>query len=528
MLQEVSERTHIRHEFTCPELSRVRRGMRTVIRALLEDDSAAEETEWLRHLLFTWLTIPLPFADFDSAPLLEGLGGPVAVGRLWGGDVLKAYVSALEGLAELRTMGSPLRTAVENILVSTAGSGACVRVFCHRKARPAFTSMYGWAELEEVGLVGFLHTPRDYRIAEPFDVLIKVGPLRRTGYSSLTGAVINAPRYRSLQQFTWSDLPDDTEFGRDPLLGVLDQGTEENPGQVGKRAYGGTLLWKRSEVRSGAEELFHTSSAETVDELTLFTRPAPQRVDSRAAVLVQIGADIAVMYPPNAEVIALSRKPSGAVEVASTIVSGLMGGESFLAWPDLGDVDLGGTHATDGAYSAIWKNRLAELFASRPIWLESELRREGLNLRRLRSCLENWTRRASSVIHAPQQQRHFEILIRVLRIQDEPCAGGRTSQAPWWLRAWAEIARSRGHAVQVGMHEQEIIQSELMAILGSVSGFLAQTAEAGRTFALPLSRAGLEGHVTFYYIDAVESGYRVPEAVLRTIVPLDRAYEWRV
>jgi hypothetical protein len=132
------------------------------------------------------------------------------------------------------------------------------------------------------------------------------------------------------------------------------------------------------------------------------------------------------------------------------------------------------------------------------------------------------------VIHAPQQQRHFEILIRVLGIGDEPVAGGRITQAPWWLRAWAEIARSRGHAVQVGMHEQEIIQSELISILGSVSGFLAQAAEAGRTFALPLSRAGLVGHVTFYHIGAVEVGYRVPETVLRTIVPLDRAYEWRV
>ena len=68
----------------------------------------------------------------------------------------------------------------------------------------------------------------------------------------------------------------------------------------------------------------------------------------------------------------------------------------------------------------------------------------------------------------------------------------------------------------------------LIAILGSVSGFLAQAAEAGRTFALPLSQAGLAGHVTFYHIDAVEVGYRVPETVLRTIVPLDRAYEWRV
>lgn len=526
MLQEGSERTQVRREFACPEFGRVRRGMRTIIGALLEGDSSTEETERLRYQLFAWLTTPLPFSDFASDPLLAGLGGPSVVGKLWGRDVMTAYVSVLEGLAELRTMHSPLRAAVEDILVSTAGSGASVRVFCQRSARPTFTSMYSWAELEQMGRVGFLHTPRDYRIAEPFDVLIKIGPLRRTGYSSLTGAVLNAPRYRSLQQFTWSGLPDDKEFGRDPLLSVLDHGIEEGSGRAGRRTYGAALLWKRSEVRSGMEESSHNSS-ETADELTLFARPTPQRAESRAAVLVQIGTDIVVMYPPNAEVITLQTKPSGAMEVAPTTVHNLTA-ESFLAWPAIGAVDLGRTHATDGAYSATWKSRLIELLVSRPIWLESELRSEGLNLRHLRSCLENWTRPASSVIHAPQQQRHFEILIRVLGIGYEPVVDGRALQAPWWLRAWAEIARSRGHAVQVGMHEQEIIHSELMAILDSVSDFLVHAAEAGRTFTLPLSRAGLEGHVTFYHIDAVESGYRVPEAVLRTIVPLDRAYEWRV
>lgn len=527
MLEKDTERTHIHHEFACAEFSRVRRGMRTVIRALIEDESFAEEAERLRHLLFAWLTTPLPFSEFDSAPLLK-LGNPDTVSRLWGRDVMEAYISALDSISELRTMTSPLRAAVENALVSNLGSGTRTNVYCHRSARAVFTSMYGWAELEEAGEVGFLHTPRDYRVAEPFDILIKIGPLRRTGYSSLTGAVINAPRYRSLQQFTWSGLPDDEGFGRDPLLSALRGGGEGGPRSDGSRTREGIPHWHRSEVRSGVEDLTDPSSAELGDELTLFSRAAPPRSESRPAILIQIGDDLGVLYPPSAEVIALRRSPSGSMEVAPAIVSSLMGGNNFLAWPDLGEVDLGGAHATDGAYSAVWKNRLAEYLVSRPNRLERELRREGLDLRHLQSCLEHWAKPASSVIHAPQQRQHFQILVRVLEVGNEPAADGRRSQAPWWLRAWAEIARSRGHAVQVGMQEQEIIQGELMAILNSESAFLAHAAEEGRTFSFPLSRAGLEGQIIFYHIEAIESGYRVPGAMLKTIASLEGAYEWRV
>lgn len=526
LLEDAPEHTHVRHQFACPEFSRVRCGMRTMITALLEDESSTEVAERLRHLLFSWLTSPLPFSELD-ATALEKMGSPSVVGGLWGRDVMRAFEFTMDGLSTLRSMTSPLRSALEDTLLESVTGGTRLRVFCNRNARTAFTSLYGWADFEASGAVGFLHTPRDYRVAEPFDTLVKVGPLRTIGYSSMTGAVVNAPRYRSLHQFAWSGLPDEEGFGRDPLLKVLDQSTDTEAHPSEQQRLGGSVCWQRTEVHTGQEDTAYTASAAPVDELTLFARPA-SRADSRDAVLVQIGNDLGVLYPLGTDVIALHRDTSGTMQAGQTAVSALIGGASFLAWPDIGDVDLGGAHAMDGAYTAIWKSRLAECLNSRPNWLESELRRNGLALRGLTSCLENWARPASSVIHAPQQRGHFAILVRVLGIEDDRTTCPRPPQVPWWRLAWAEIARSRGQAVQVGMQEQEIIQGELLAALNSLPDRLSRLAEGGETFVLPLAPVGLEGSVTLYHIEAVESGYRVPEAVLRTVVPLNTAYEWRV
>src|SRR5688500_12036490 len=130
------ERTHVRHEFACPEFSRLRRGMRSLILHFLGEDGSPEEAERLRYPLFTWLTSPLPFSEFDSTPLAL-LGDPDIVGRLWGRDVQRACLSTLSALATLYDMESPLRAAVEEELIATIGSGARIRVFCHRTARGA-------------------------------------------------------------------------------------------------------------------------------------------------------------------------------------------------------------------------------------------------------------------------------------------------------------------------------------------------------------------------------------------------------
>lgn len=526
LLEGVTECTHVRHQFACPEFSRVRRSMRTIITALLDDESSSEVVERLRHLLFFWLTTPLPFSALDTTPL-EKMGRPSVVGGLWGRDVMHAFECTMDELLTLRSMTSPLRSAVEESLLERVTGGTRIRVFCNRNARATFTSLYGWSDQEAGGAVEFLHTPRDYRVADLFDTLIKVGPLRTSGYSSITGAVVNAPRYHSLYQFTWSGLSDDERFGRDPLLSALDQSPRADAHPPRKGHAGAPVRWQRTEVQSGHEDAAYTALAAPADELALFAKPSSRMELPRGAALVQIGTEFGVLYPPGAEIIALTMEPDGGTRIEQTTVARLES-RSFLAWPELGDIDLGGAHATDGTFSEAWKRRLAGLLDSRPTWLEEELRRNGLQLRGLKGCLEHWSKRASSVIHAPQQRVHFEILIRVLGIENDAVAYPRPPRMQWWRLAWAEIARSRGHAVQVGMQEQDVIHSELLHILNSVGDILAPCAEKGETFPIPFSRNGLNGLVTFYRVDAVETGYRVPESVLKTIVPLDKAYEWRV
>jgi hypothetical protein len=144
--------------------------------------------------------------------------------------------------------------------------------------------------------------------------------------------------------------------------------------------------------------------------------------------------------------------------------------------------------------------------------------------------VKHWSKPASTVIHAPQQRRHFEILIKVLGIShDVTSRSSRALSRPWWEYAWSEIGRARGEAIQTGMQEHEIIDEQLFLVLQELLPEIKRQAQAQDEFriAIPDDRP-LEGIVTFYKVRSVEEGFLVPETILKTICDLDRIEQWRV
>src|SRR5439155_22962789 len=120
----------------------------------------------------------------------------------------------------------------------------------------------------------------------------------------------------------------------------------------------------------------------------------------------------------------------------------------------------GGVRVGSGNYRGIWKARLAQEYERDSPGLVERLRDAGLDLIHLRDALVHWCKAPTTVIHAPQQARHFQILIQLLGIDFDQTASARHRRA-WWMHAWDEVARSRAEVIQAGVQGHEIIEEEL-------------------------------------------------------------------
>jgi hypothetical protein len=508
------------------------------------DDGDPELSDRLRRSLSEWLTVPVPFMGLNTTALDE-LGNPGFVEVRWGERMRSSLDAAKQSLAVLKALESPLRAQLCRVLRDTSGRSIRWRIYCHRSAAEHFESCAleaGYSISPDV----FIHSLRDYRDAEPFDVLIKVGPLRTRGWGSIPSACANAPRYHELVQVVWTGMSDEAGFGEDPIVtpwvGTI-ASKENSGGQEGSRAgdimnthgRAASLAWSRSIIihedssDTGQLEPFTLPDESSRDELQAFAQMG--RVHTpRRALLLHIGNNLGLLYPPHAEVLFLIPGAQGAEAVSKAILSEIDPRGRYLIRADIGDVNLG-NHLTDrGWYSTRWKAELKQQFEWHEEGLLRKLRAAGIKLRNLGACVELWIQPASTVIHAPQQRRHFQILVDVLDMETRaprPSADSRAA-GPWWRAAWQEIAASRGLAIQYGMQEQEIIDEELDRIVLTILPAIQELATKGEPFRIAIPPGhSLEGSISFLPIHEVEQGFRVPNSLLKSVVKLSEAEEWR-
>ncbi len=147
----------------------------------------------------------------------------------------------------------------------------------------------------------------------------------------------------------------------------------------------------------------------------------------------------------------------------------------------------------------------------------------------LRNALAHWCEEPTTVIHAPQLARHFEILIRVLGIEFSGNDTLKRAKGLWWQYAWNEIRRSRGEAIAAGFHEQELIDEQLLAILKTLLPDIRRSAAKAEGFALPLPLGqALQGAALFNKVLSIEEGFLAPQTEIRVIRDLNIFEQWRV
>ena len=505
----------------------LRRSIRSIVARLSEGGEAEsqETADPLRILLSEWLTVPIPF-DGALLEAVSALGDPTAVERRWGTEIRIAYDHACAAARAIQHVENPARTQVRDTIRQLRTLGRDWRIYCHGRARVHFESIF---EDEPLAAEVFLHSAKDYREVEPFDVLIKVGPLRSRGWGSAPDALLSAPRFGALVQIVWSGCADEDDFGYDPVVAsgggaAASASTRVADPEPVHRA----ITWTRDVIQCGDCAGDLAAASPDGDELKYF-HELIRASEVRRATLLQVDEEDGIFYPPHSQVAMFDPAPHAEDPIGYRLLGETLAEGMFLMSPLLGTVDLGTLHAREGYYSRIWKERLTDEARRAPDDLLQRLRAGGIELLNLRSCVKQWCRPPSTVIHAPQQQRHFECLIRVLGIDHDATATARTFRRPWWEYAWSEIGHTRGEAIQTGMQEHEIVYEQLFVILSDLLPEIRRDAETEAIFQveLPPDRS-LRGAVRFYKVRSIEEGFLVPDTILRAICDLDTIEQWRV
>lgn len=517
--------SHERHEIASPGFGALRRNMGAIIRRFSQSDDldGAEIANSMRVLLFAWLTSPV---NFDSSILdaLNSFGGADAFEARWGiqGEFKAAILSAQEMISE----GNPLRAKLIDVIGELRAGGTRFKIFCHRKAREHFDSLHLSPVTAPLEDSSFLHSVRDYADTEPFEALIKVGPLRSKGWGAAPDAIKSAPKFERLIQLVWSGCADDPSFGYDPVESPSLPGGSAAP-QLGDTISNG-VAWARRDTKSGHDPGFTEYYNAEQDEFSSFAEPNQQGA-RRHAVLLEILAGDGILYPRKAAVLSFDPNAGDAESVGFRVPSESLVEGMFVIQTQLGEIDFGETQTQESGYCRIWKQRLRQELQSSSDAFCLILRNKGLALLNLRNRVGNWAQPPHAVIHAPQLRRHFQILIDALAIDPALTQPTGRDTRPWWQRAWDEIRVTRGEAIQIGRQGQEIIEQQAQQLLKSLLPEIRKKSADVEEFRLQIPNDNeLRGVFVFFKVLRIEDGFLAPETEIKFVRDLNTLEQWKV
>lgn len=519
-----------RHEFALAAFGTLRRSLRKIVLKLRESDDreALETSEHLRAALSEWLTVPIAFDCSMLDAVTSQLGGAEAVQARWGFDIRTLYDTALYALEDLTSLENPMREELRVVIRDLLFQGRAFRIYCHRRARPHFESLLVLPGEMAILENAFLHSVREYRETEPFDVLIKVGPLRAHGWGSAPDALLTAPRFGTLVQIVWSGCSDEPDFGYDPASPPKDSAVTEGAIQLTTAStHRGPIKWTTCVTRLGEDPGAVPGYAAEEDELRVFKQLNGLR-EKRRATLIQIDGEHGIMYAPHSHVLSFDPGVPGPESIGHRIPGETLLSGMFVILSLVGDVDLGGIRAEHGHYGQMWKARLEREWRTDAAGLIKRLRAAGLNLVHLDAAIRHWCKPPSTVIHAPQQMRHFEILLRVLGVSEDGHNSLLQKRIPLCQLAWNEVRRSRGEAIQAGFQEQEIIEEQLLIVFRKLAPQIQEKALANASFRLAIPPGyDMKGDCLFFTARAIEGGFSAPESEFKLVRELNLIDQWR-
>lgn len=513
-----------RHEVAAYDFSVLRKNLRLIIKNLHECDVYATEiSNTLRTKLSEWLTVPVPFDD-EIVNAVDCLGSQNAVANKWGRDIGFAYEVALIAAKKLCQNENPMRCEIRNEIENLKVQGKRFKIFCHRLARRHFLSID-----ETLDPDVFIHSCKDYRQIMPFDVLVKVGPLRSHGWGGSPDALLTAPRFSTLAHFIWSGCSDEQGFGLDPASGAVNIEVETPPSLTSSmNAASRGISWALNTKKIGSNADENGLPLFDEDEFQMF-QSMVRSYENRPAILIQLDDQHGILYPKRMQLLSFDPFASDNEQIEHRLPGETLTEGMFLIFSILGDVDLPELHAKDGTLSPIWKQRLITECKRDKNRLCEKLFDSGIELLSLHSRVNDWCKAATTVIPAPQKGEHFRILIDVLGVYFEQRSDEQKHRLQWWQYAWKEIQRSRGEAISEGSSRQEYIDNKINDILNELRAVIGNKCGCENNFDIEIpSNEELDGRLRFFKIISIEDGFLAPDMALKRICNLSEFEQWRV
>lgn len=517
-----------RREVFSNDFSSLRRNLRIIIKNLNDGDGdAVEISRILRTRLSEWLTVPISY-DENTFKDISILGEPKRVSDQWGRDIMEAYQRAVNSANKLSKCQNPMRHEIQQTIYDLKTKDKIFKIFCHGSAKIYFDSLISSSQTT-IDKDIFIHSPKEYRETLPFDVLIKVGPLRPYGWGGCPDSLLTAPRFKTLIQFVWSGCWDEPGFGFDPVTGsAIIDGSATSSSISTTATDKQSISWTSITKPTGDNPLENGLRLIDEDEFQIF-RTMDKAHDKRSATLIQVDNDHGILFPSRAALLSFDPQAGELDQIGYRLPGETLTAGMTLILPLLEEIGAGGLQAEEGKLSPIWKKRLETEFNNNPDDLCKKLYDGGINLLWLHSRVKDWCKLPTSVIHAPQKAEHFQILIEILNIRPEQSEGDKRDRAQWWRYAWREIQHSRGEAISEGRYEQGIVDEKIQTSLKDLRLEIFEKSKLSGDFSVEIEPiSGIRGQLRFLKVVSVESGFEAPDAELRFIRDLREFEEWRV
>lgn len=470
----------------CQAYDLFRNAGRNLMRLLLarEEDTATALLGAVHSILGEVATVPVSF-DTKVPDRVRAIGGGVArVKAQWGSDCANAHQEFIDSALALCSERSALRDAVEQVLIDQLDSK--LRFFCHRNCIDAFTSLGATPDQA-------LTTTDSYRKADPFETLLKVGPVRSVGFGRMPEAILAAPRFVQFHQVTWACEHDEPAFGEARMepLGFSIASHWESQSHIFKC---GHPLCDSIQPRS-------TEDGDCFDE-QIWTRISRIRGPTLRGTVLKLSGSRMLMQRPGSEIATYS-PASGRVVLKEA--EDVAEGDVILHHEHI-SLDLGPVATSDAPIVREWREALRVKYShNTPLFL-GELKRQGLRLVHLGSAVKAWMSN-----QRPQQEAHFEIVSRVI--------GWDAKQS---RKVWRIFSEQHGAAVQHGLIGAALATEALVnALNGGASLEVLRDFAIGQhasPLRLPVEIAGSNFEVQAFTVEEVESSDSLIENYLGQIV----------
>jgi len=514
-----------RHELYLLPFSNLRKSVRTIASKLEEVSEVRpleEHVIKIRNLMAEWLSTPVIFNN-EITKVIENLGKTDEVRDKYGAELSSSCSMALAAAAVLQTQENPMRVLMQRLVAEQIKEGMRIKILCDYRQQDTFASAISNICPKDRSEHMFVTSLANYCQSSVFDTLIKTGPLRTWGWASAPEAIINAPRFKKLIQMVWAGNSDEPDFGcinLESASRIVNDQKKLSPENTINICNG--IIWNTKRIESVADEKKDELQIQE-HENELFTHYDSASEETQKALFVLIGPDQGIFYPPNSQVLSYDTSLGLKDPVQVRCVSDELLPGAYIIIPILKDQpEQEVLNNVEDHTSEIWKHQLRKEYCASKNQLCTILEYKGIKLENLLGCIERWSQPASNVISAPQSKEHFEKLMIFLGLNNE-------KGIEWCKRAWDDVRRSRGEAIQDGRIAHDEMETELACVLNHDIENLKKQLQNNESIKYKIPTwSKLVGDLHLYRITNIQDGYRVDSNELYKYRNPKDIQRWRV